>query len=247
MQIAYVKGQEKPRFSPSWIPACFLTATILVLGGWLYRRYQPLWQGTGLAVIQLPVPLAEFPMDLAGWQGQDVPLPTTTEAYMRTNFADDFFSRRYINHEKNAWADAYVVYCSSRPAGILGHRPRICYRGSGWNHSGTESSEVITAEGREVPCLIHRFYRSAPDFREAVVISFYVASGDLVVDEEEFMRTLGRRPNTEGDYTRYVAQVQISSARENHVRAAAIDIIDTIMDFLPDKTGRVQAQPSSHP
>ena len=40
---------------------------------------------------------------------------------------------------------------------------------------------------------------------------------------------------------RYVAQVQISSVLENSVRLAAMDITDTVLEFLPDANDMVKA------
>ena len=44
-----------------------------------------------------------------------------------------------------------------------------------------------------------------------------------------------------GDPARYVAQVQISSVLENSVRSLARDITDLVLDYLPDKNGKIQA------
>lgn len=217
------------------VTVCFVLAGLILVGGGVsYRKAAAIWTGTGTAVVELPRPLKEFPRIVNGWQGEESAIPTTTEAYMRQNFADDFFSRRYKNIAARAWADIYVVYCASRPAGILGHRPRICYPGGGWIHDRTETSEITTAKGRTVPCLLHRFHKSMPNYMEIVVLSLYVASGDLTADEEAFEKILGRGFNLDGDYRHYVAQIQISSTLENYARQAGIDFLDTILEFLPN-------------
>ena len=235
------QGTNK-NFKPGvFLAACVVCSGLLVASGVLYRRLVVQWRGTGAIEIKLPVPLEDLPKEIQGWQGQDMPIPATTEAYMRQNFADDFVSRRYQNLQKGVWADLYVVYCASRPSGILGHRPAICYPGNGWIHDSTEPSHITTLRGRDVPCLIHRFHMPAPDYREAVVLNFYLANGQVTTDEDSFIKTLGRRPNTEGDFKRYVAQIQISSIMETPVRMAAADVIDTILDFLPNEQGDVRA------
>jgi len=66
-------------------------------------------------------------------------------------------------------------------------------------------------------------------------------NGQITTDESDFSSPLGRRPNIAGDPARYVAQVQISSVLENSIRTAAREITDLILDFLPDKNGRVRA------
>jgi len=66
-------------------------------------------------------------------------------------------------------------------------------------------------------------------------------NGRITADEKDFSGLLDRRPNIAGDPARYVAQVQISSVMENSIRAAAKDMTDLILDFLPDKNGVVRA------
>ncbi len=160
---------------------------------------------------------------------------------MEENFADDFLSLRYFNSATDAWADVYVVYCSSRPGGILGHRPRVCYPAHGWIQDSTESSQFVSRTGRQIPCLIHRFYMPAPAHDQIVVLNFYILNGRLTADQNDFSSPLGRRPNIAGDPARYVAQVQISSVMENFVRTMAKDVTDLILDYLPDPNGMVRA------
>jgi len=181
-----------------------------------------------------------FPINIGEWEGSELPIPSTTREYMEKNFADDYLSRRYINLKTGVWSDMYVVYCSSRPAGILGHRPRVCYPAVGWIHDSTEESLITTTLGRRVPCLIHRFHKQS-SWNEIVVLSFYLLNGRVTTNEQEFSGPLGRRPNIEGNPARYVANVQISSVLENSVRQAGADMIEMVMNFLPDADGHVRA------
>ena len=192
--------------------------------------------------IMLPVPLSAIPSQTGDWVGRDLTISATTKEYMQKHFADDFWSRRYINAATKAWADVYIVYCSSRPGGILGHRPRVCYPAQGWIHDGTELSQFISRAGRLIPCLIHRFYKPAPMHDQTVVLNFYILNGQVTADEDDFSGPWGRRPNIAGDPARYVAQVQISSVLENSIRTAAKDLTDLILDFLPGEDGTVKAE-----
>lgn len=190
--------------------------------------------------IELPVPLSEIPTEIQGWQGQELPIPAVTEDYMRTNFADDFISRRYKNAEGGLWADLYVVYCASRPSGLLGHKPQVCLPAHGWIHDSTVRSEIVSRSGRPITCLLHRFH-NVPAYQQMVVLSFYVLNGQVTVSESEFSGFFGRKPNIRGNPARYVAQVQVSSLLEHSARTAAGDMVDTILSFLPDHDGRVRA------
>ncbi len=225
--------------TPLWF-VWFLAVLLLVSAGITYRVLASHLTTVLDTAITLPVPLSGFPLEIGNWAGEDLHIRTTTREYMEKNFADDFVSRRYINSK--AWADVYIVYCSSKPGGILGHRPRVCYPGNGWIHDSTESVQFISRAGRQVPCLIHRFHKPAPRNDQKVVLNFYILNGQLTADENDFSGLFGRRPNIAGDPARYVAQVQISSVLENSIRTAAKDMTDLILNFLPDENGNVRAE-----
>jgi EpsI family protein len=197
--------------------------------------------------VRLPVPLSAIPMQINGWAGTTVELPTTTDDYMRTNFADDYISRQYMNATAAHSVNLYLVYCSSRMSGILGHQPRVCYPNNGWVWDRTTPSQITTRSGRVVECLVHCFHRPAPDYRQVYVLNFYILNGQATLSEKDFSGWFGRRPNLSGDPARYVAQIQISSLLENSVRLAAADLVDTVMAFLPSKDGRVAAPSSTTP
>jgi hypothetical protein len=225
--------------TPVWL-AAVVAVLMLITAGAAYRAASARMPDAVTAV-QLPVPLKQFPLQVANWVGSDLPIPETTEEYMRKNFADDFISRRYLNASQGQWADLYVVYCSSRPGGILGHQPRVCFPAHGWIHDGTVTSEIASSSGRPISCLIHRFHKPAPSFQEIVVLSFYILNGQITLSENDFSGWWSRMPNISGDSARYVAQVQISSVYENSIRTAAVQMADTILTFLPDQNGHQRA------
>lgn len=231
------------RRAPGKIPLLFvwvLSVLLLISAGITYRVLASGLKRIIDTPIMLAVPLSAFPSQIGSWAGRDLPIPSTTKEYMEENFADDFLSRRYIDSATKAWADVYIVYCSSRPGGILGHRPGVCYPGYGWIHDGTESLQFISRAGRQIPCLIHRFHKPAPVHSRTVVLNFYVLNGQVTADENDFSGPLGRRPNIGGDPARYVAQVQISSVLENFVQTLAKDVTDLVLDYLPDPKGKVR-------
>jgi len=78
-------------------------------------------------------------------------------------------------------------------------------------------------------------------YEQIVVLNFYILNGRITADEKDFSGLLDRRPNIAGDPARYVAQVQISSVLENSIITAAKEMADVILDFLPDKDGKVKA------
>jgi hypothetical protein len=212
-----------------WILAILL----LVSAGIAFRIPAHRLKHLGEKPVMLSIPLSNFPKKIGNWIGSDINIPATTREYMEKNFADDFFSRRYINSIEKIWADIYVVYCASKPGGILGHRPGVCYPAHGWLLETTETSQFTTQSGRQIECLIQKFSKPALSLDEVVVLSFYILNGQITTEESAFSGLSGRKFNLSKDPSRYVVQVQISSVLESSARKAAQDAADPVLAFLP--------------
>jgi len=225
-----------------WILAILL----LVSAGIAYRIPARRLKHLGEEPFMLSVPLYNFPKQIGKWLGSDINIPTTTREYMEKNFADDFCSRRYVDSIEKIWADIYVVYCASKPGGILGHRPGVCYPAHGWLLDTTEASQFTTQSGRQIECLIQKFSKPAPSLDEVVVLSFYVRNGQITTKENDLSGLFGRKFNLSKDPSRYVAQVQISSVLESSVRKAAQDVADYIISFLPDENSKIRTEKSNN-
>ncbi len=229
--------------TPVWLSA-LVAVVLLVTAGVAYRAMAARLFGGALTPVKLPVPLQQVPEQIGGWAGQDRPIPENILAYMKQNFADDYVSRRYANEKEGVWADLYVVYCSSRPGGILGHQPRVCFPGNGWIHDETTSSQIVSGSGRPIDCLVHRFHN--PAYQQVVVVNFYVLNGQITLNERDFSGFWGRRPNLSGNPARYVAQVQISSNLEHSARTAAAQMADILLAFLPGPKDHATATPGGN-
>jgi len=243
--VAAAKGSRTSSVS-IWL-AGVLAFVLLIGAGVAYRV-----AASGLKRIRdnpvaLPMPLSAIPIRIGEWSGQEMPVETTTDEYMRENFADDYVSRRYTNTAEGAWADVYVVYCSSYPSGLLGHRPDVCFPAHGYIHDHTMETEVTTCSGQTVRCLSHQFHKPPPGYGQAFVLSFYVLNSEITLRERDFSGIFGRTPNISGNPARYVAQVQVSSVSERSARLAARDLVDTILTFLPDQQGHTKAASSFSP
>ena len=226
--------------TPVWF-AWILAVLLMVSAGIAYRVSAYRLKLLGEKPIALPVPLSDFPTQFGNWVGSELPIPTTTREYMERNFADDFFSRRYVNSADKTWVDVYVVYCSTQPGGILGHRPGVCYPAHGWLQETTETSQFTSQYGRQIDCLVQRFRQPAPALDEAIVLSYYIHNGLIIGKESDFSGLFGRKVNLARDPSRYVAQIQISSVLESSVRKAAEEITDLVLGFLPDENGKVRS------
>ncbi len=100
--------------TPLWF-VWTLAVVLLASAGITYRVLAAGLKRIVDTAITLPVPLSAFPSQIGNWVGKDLSIPNITKEYMEKNFADDFVSRRYVNSVTKAWADVYIVYCSSRP------------------------------------------------------------------------------------------------------------------------------------
>ncbi len=235
MYLAQPARSKNIRRWPYW-----LVAIIVVLAaGVVYRATAVHYKLLGGRPMPLPVPLEKLPVKIEDWVGEDLYIRSITKDYMEKHFADDFLSRRYVSRSNNAWVDVYIVYCSSRPAGMLGHRPGVCYPANGWVHDSVEQSHFTSQAGHKIPCLINRLHRPAPRVEEIVVLNFYVLNGQVTSNENDFAGLLSRRPSIDRNPARYVAQVQITSALENAVRAAARDMADILLDYFPGRGRKV--------
>ncbi len=221
---------------PTWF-AWILAMALCVSAGIAYRVLASHSELVVGAPVTLPVPLAAFPKQIGHWIGEDVPIPANIQ---RVAGNDAFMNRLYLNKMSNQWANIYIAY-TAHPRTMLGHRPQICYVAGGWVHDGTQASTVSSITGREIPCLVHRFHRPAPENEETVVLNFYIVNGRLTSDERVFSGVGWRTPNIGGDPARYVTQVQVGSILENSIRAAAAEMAEEILDFFPDEKGDVRA------
>jgi hypothetical protein len=228
---------DMDRKKASLWPGLVCAVIALLLAGAAYRVAASHLGLIEKTPITLPAQLNTFPKRICNWIGKDVPI---SAGIQRIAGNDDFLNRLYINSSGDKWANVYVAY-SARPRTMRGHRPQVCYVGSGWIHDSTDATEVISLSGKSIPCLIHRFHKPAPQIAEIVVLNYYILNGRFTNDEKGFSGVGWRTPNIRGDAARYVAQVQVSSVLESSVRSAASDIADLISEYFPDKSGKVKA------
>jgi hypothetical protein len=213
-----------------------LAIFVLLVSGIGYRALAQYLEVYEVKPVMLPRQLAEFPIQVGHWSGQDIPIPPGT---LKIAHNDDYLYRLYTSNESREVVNLYIAY-TARPRNMVGHNPQACYIGSGWIHDGTTPSVFVLNSGTEVPCLIHRFHRPSPSDETITVLNYYVANGRISNDENTFSGIGWRTPNIKRDPSRYVAQVQISALLESSARKAAKEITDLVLDFLPDETGEVK-------
>lgn len=172
--------------------------------------------------------LSTLPVQINEWNSKDIPLSQTVQ---RVTGNDDYINRLYFNEDTNRWVAVYVAY-SGRPRTMRGHNPKVCYVTAGWVHDHTEKTEIISSQGRKVPCLLHYFHKPNARNEQIVVLNFYVLNEEFCCSEEGFSGLRWRAPNISGDPSFYVCQVQISSVLENSVLSVGQTFSDLIYDFF---------------
>ena len=220
---------------PIWLAGVIAAVVLLFTGVGYHQLAGRLKVVTGTP-IELPLPLNAFPTQVGAWAGKDVPISETVQ---RVTGCDDYLNRLYVHGLDDRWANVYIAY-TARPRTMLGHQPEVCYVAGGWIHDSTEQSQVSSKSGLTIPCLIHRFHKPSPEGEEIVVTNFYIVNGQLTDDSGVFSGLGWRTPNIAGNPARYVAQVQISSILESATQTAMAELVDLILEFFPDKDGRVK-------
>ena len=120
-------GESAPHPPLIKVGACIAVLAVLIAGGASYRmavaKVRPLLSRR----ILLPVPLKEFPLEIAGWTGEDRPMSPEVE---RIAGNDDYVYRVYTHDVTKEKASFYIAY-SGRPRTMVGHNPQACYGGQG--------------------------------------------------------------------------------------------------------------------
>jgi EpsI family protein len=219
------------------LTAWAVAIAVLVAGGLVYRVVTHRVLGIVTKKIILPLALANFPDEIGGWTGRDMPLTPEVE---RIAGNDDYLNRLYRKPLTEQVANLYIAY-SGRPRTMVGHMPQVCYVNAGWVLDETRRDELTLPPGRRIPCLVHRFHQAPPNAGEVVVLNYYVLNGVATNDESSFAGVGWRLPNFEGNPAWYVAQIQVSSRSEGSARELAQATAERILEFLPDQEGKVRA------
>ena len=208
----------------------FIAILTLLGSRYLYRFLGDFLKAQSSHRILPVIPLSQFPYYVGPWEGVDVPISGTV---LKVAANDDYLSRSYVDPVKHLQCTIYVAY-TSEPRRMLGHRPRACYVGSGWVHDRTEERILGMSNGREVPCLVHRFHKGGLDYQDVVVLNYYIINGSITSDHKQFSGLRWRRPRMSQRRVDYVAQVQISSVSEAAIESMARDLTEEILRYFPE-------------
>lgn len=219
----YIAKKQRPlSVQISVVAAVFL----LIASGLTYSHISQYLRKTTSVRVKLDKELNLIPLKINGWTGKDLPISLEI---LKVADNDDYINRIYSYPKENISVNLYIAF-SSRPRTMLGHRPRVCYKGAGWIHDETIETSYKTQDRSTVPCLIHKFHK---EYDEIYVMNFYILNGKITTSESGFGGIGFKKPNIQGQLARYVAQVQISARYESEIKKAAQEFTDTIMEFFP--------------
>jgi len=238
MSVKAAGEVETARFGRAAWLAWGAVVVALIAGGISYRLVTEKIVRLSTKRIILPVPLGRIPKEIGDWTGTDEPLSPEVE---RIAGNDDYINRLYVRSISGEAANLYIAY-SGRPRTMVGHRPQVCYVNAGWLLDWTQRTELALEGGGRLPCLLHRFELPPPKTGEVYVLNYYILNGVTTNDEDSFAGVSWRLPNINGNPAWYVTQVQMSSRSEAALRDLAGATVGTILEFLPDREGKVAAE-----
>ncbi len=127
---------------------------------------------------QIPIhrPLAQFPMTIGRWHGQDDPY---SQHIVRAVGVDDYINRDYSDGQ-GPMIDLYVGYYETQQKGDIIHSPKNCLPGAGWEPvSGKRAMILIT--GRQSIPVNEYVIRKGLD--ELLVVYWYQEQGRAIASE----------------------------------------------------------------
>jgi EpsI family protein len=169
----------------------FLTAVMLIAGAAIFLHSR----SRGEVFPPRPA-LKDFPVQLHGWAGSDIPIDQETLDVLGHG---DFLHRFYRNESQNPDVDLFIAYFPSQRAGDTIHSPKNCLPGSGW--SPIESQHSSLSLPGHAPFPVNRYVIGQGDQRRLVlywywahdrgVASEYWAKYYLVADSIRMNRSDG--------------------------------------------------------
>jgi EpsI family protein len=207
-------NHDKPSRVPVIAAAAAASLLMLVFGA-TYRVVAARLEAPVTTVPMDPAALGQFPLQIGGWTGEDVPMD---DAIVRATNTDARINRRYSRHNGSEFVWFYVAY-GVRARDLMPHRPEVCYTGSGWTLLDRRSTELPLSDGTALPCNIMRFSRGALNTQRITVLDFYIVDGQYCPDVSLLRSKAWRGSGA----VRCVAQVEIAAPIPETVTADSVE------------------------
>lgn len=148
-----------------------------------------------------PNALAEFPMEIGLWTGQEVPLD---EAIIEATDTDAHISRNYARKNGSDVVWLYVAF-GQRGRDLMPHRPDVCYIGAGWTLESRESVELSLEDEMKLLCTVMQFSRGSLIRNKVMILNYYIVDGKFCSDVSLLRSQIWRGSGA----VNYIAQIQI--------------------------------------
>lgn len=182
-----------------------------------------------------PDSLAEFPMEIGLWTGEEAPLD---ETIVEATDTDAHISRNYSKNNDSESVWFYVAF-GQRTRDLIPHRPEVCYKGQGWTLAKSQSEEIALNDGTKLPCRIMQFDRGSflKPKEKVVILNYYIVDGSLCRDVsmlrkkiwQEFVSLLMNRISRRTLSSNYISQIQIVAPLKSNYDSESTE--KTISEF----------------
>lgn len=179
--------------------------------------------------------LAEFPLELSGWEGRQDHLDTI---YVDALKFDDYLLNEY-HHPRFGSVNAYVAYYASQRAGQSAHSPRSCIPGGGWEIESLnrrtismpdtrrtlDVNRVLIRKGSEQQLVYYWFQQRGRSITNEFAVKWYLLWDAIT------------RNRTDGALIRLTTRVDPSqgvSVAENDLNRFAEDMLPQLPSYIPD-------------
>jgi EpsI family protein len=125
--------------------------------------------------------LENFPRELQGWVGRDLPLEADT---LQILGAGDFLNRDYENVSSPEFIGLFVAYYPSQRTGDTLHSPQHCLPGAGWTPLRSDNIQIVSADAPKQSRVVtaNRFV-FAKGTEHVFVLYWYQAHGRTTASE----------------------------------------------------------------
>lgn len=210
-----------PRF---WAVVVLLAGTLLVL---CVRGNSD--------IIPISEPLWQFPRQIAGWTGRDMPIDQETLNVLGDG---DFLSRVYTQTTQPLPIGLFIAYFPTQRTGVTIHSPKHCLPGAGWVFVSSKYTYLKDAMGKKHQ--VGEYIIANGDDRQ-YVIYWYQAHGRSVANEymaKIYMVTDAIRMNrTDGALVRVITPILPSegvSAAKARAEAFTAQLAPLLPRFIPN-------------
>jgi len=195
---------DNPNRKPVVVAAIGASILMLIFG----LTYHVLAAGLSAPLSMTPIDpaaLEPFPMQIADWTGEDIPLDEA-EAILGKIHAEASINRRYSRGNGVKAVSLFIAASGTTAGTLVGHLPEICNVMAGSTLTDQRSVELPLKDATKLPCRVLQFSRSRPlDGEKKTVLYYYMADSRFYGNHSQLTWCVRRGPTM----VHCIAQVQI--------------------------------------